>query len=71
LCKLDPKVEKTLCLGRKKQRIEEQRSEARRNLASMVGGEGDQGRMLRDLITLGVQGITSSIARPIIDTNNS
>ena len=35
----------------------------------MAGGRGDQRRTLRDFVTLGVQGTTSSIARPSIDAN--
>jgi len=36
----------------------------------MTGGGGDQRRTLRDLVTPGVQGIASSIARPALDANN-
>jgi len=36
----------------------------------MAEGGGDQRRTLRDFITTGVQGITSSIARPAADANN-
>jgi len=36
----------------------------------MAGGGGDQRRTLRDFVTPGVQGIASSIARPIVDANN-
>jgi len=43
----DPKIERTFHLRKKKQRIEEQRHEARRN-SSMVGEER---RTLRDFIT--------------------
>ena len=31
---------------------------------------GDQRRTLRDFVSLGVQGIASSIARPAVDANN-
>jgi len=66
----DPKIERTFCLRRKKQRIEEQRRKARKNLTSMAGGGGDQRRTLRDFVTPVVRGIASSIARPTVDTNN-
>jgi len=66
----DPKIERTFRLRRKKQRIDEQRRKARRNLTSMAGGEDDQRRTLRDFITPGVQGIPSNIARPTVDANN-
>jgi len=36
----------------------------------MAGGECNQRRTLRDFVTPGVQGITSSIARPTVDANN-
>jgi len=36
----------------------------------MAGGEGDQRRTLRDFIIPEVQGVTSSIACPTVDTNN-
>ena len=36
----------------------------------MAGGGGDQRRTLRDFVTPGVQGITTSIARPTVDANN-
>jgi len=35
----------------------------------MAGGGGDQRRTLQDFVTLGVQGIASSIACPIVDAN--
>jgi len=66
----DPEIERTFHLRMKKQRIEEQRHEARRNPTNMVRGEGDQRRALRDFVTPGAQGITSSIARPTVDANN-
>lgn len=62
----DPEIEKTFCVRRKKQRIKEQRGEARRN-SNMAGEER---RTLCDFITPGVQGIASSIARPTMDANN-
>jgi len=62
----DPDIERTFCLRRKKQRIEEQRHEARRNL-SMAGEE----RMtLSDFVTPGVQGIALRIAQTTVDANN-
>ena len=66
----DPKIERTFHLRRKKQRIEEERCEARRNLKNIAGGGGDQRRTLQDFVTPRVQGIASSIARPTIDANN-
>jgi len=62
----DPEIERTFCLRRKKQRIEEQRREVRRN--SSMAGEAT--RTLRDLVTPEVQGTTSSIAQPAVDANN-
>ena len=62
----NPEIERTFYLKGKKQRIEEQRSEVRRN-SNMAGEER---RTLRDFVTLGVQGIASSIARPVVDANN-
>jgi len=66
LYKPDPEIERTFFLRRKKQRIEEQRCEVRRN-SSMAGEER---RTLRDFVTPGVQGITSTIARPAVDAKN-
>jgi len=66
----DPEIERTFHLRRKKERIEEQRDEARRNPTNMAGDGGDERRTLRDFVTPGVQGIASSIARPTIDANN-
>jgi len=62
----DLEMEWTFRLRRKKQRIELQRREVRRN-SNMA--EGDQQRTLRDFVTPGVQGIASSIAHPAIDAN--
>jgi len=62
----DPEIERTFRLRRKKQRIEEQRHETRRN-SNMADEER---RTLHDFVTLGVQGIASSIARPAVDANN-
>ena len=66
----DPEIERTFYLRRKKQKVEEQRREARRTSPNMAGGCGDQRRILRDFVTLRVQGIASSIARPNVDINN-
>jgi len=66
LYKPDLEIERTFRLRRKKQRIEEQRHAAGRN-SSIVGEER---RTLRDFVTPGVQGISSSIARPAVDANN-
>jgi len=65
----DPEIKRTFLLRRKKQRIEEQRREARRN-SNMAGGEGDRRRTLRDFIAPRVQGIASSIACSVVDANN-
>jgi len=48
----DPEIERTFCLRKKNQMIEEQRREARKN--SNIAGEK---RTLQDFITTGVQGI--------------
>jgi len=66
----DPEIKRTFHLRRKKQNNEEQRHEVRRNPTNMAGGGDDQRRTLRDFITLGVQGIASSIARPNVNANN-
>jgi len=62
----DPEIERTFRLRRKKQRIKEQRYEVTRN-SNMAGEER---RTLRDFVTLEVQGIASSIARPVMHANN-
>jgi len=36
----------------------------------MAGIGGDQRRTLRDFVTLGVKGISSSITQPTIEVNN-
>jgi len=36
----------------------------------MAEGGDDQRRMLQHLFTLGVQGISSSVARPAVEANN-
>jgi len=56
----------TFCLRRTKQRLEEQRHEARMD-SSMAGEER---RTLHDFITPGFQWIASSIARPVVDAKN-
>jgi len=58
-------IKKTFHFRKKKQWIEEQRCEARRNL-NMVGEK----RILRDFVASAVQGITSSIAQPAVDAND-
>ena len=66
----DHKIERTFHLWRKKQKCEEQRRKARRISPNMAIGGGDQRRMLRDFVTIGVQGIASSIARSNVKVNN-
>jgi len=66
----DLKIERTFRLRKKKQRIEEQRREVRRNPTNMAGGRGDQRRALWDFVIPGAQGIASSITCPNIDANN-
>jgi len=63
LCEPNPEIERTFPLRRKKQRIKEQRRKARRK-SNMA--EDDQRRTRGDFVNLGVQGITSSIARPTV-----
>ena len=70
LYKLDPEIKKTFHLRMKKQRIEKQIREVRRNPTRMAGGRDDQRRTLRDFVTPGVQGIASSIARTTSYVNN-
>ena len=67
LYKPDPEIERTFRLRRKKQMIEEQRCETRRNVTNMAREGDDQRRTLRDFVTPGVQVITSSIACATID----
>jgi len=55
----NPEIERTFCLRRKKQKLEEQRRKARRTSSNMRGKGGDQRRKLMDFVTPGVQGITS------------
>ena len=62
----NPEIERTFRLRRKKQRIKKQRREVRMNL-SMAG---EARRTLHDFVTLGVQGMASTIARPTMDANN-
>ena len=66
----DPEIERAFRLRRKKQKIKEQRREARKTSTNMVGGGCDQRRTLRDFVTPGVQVIASSITRPNIGANN-
>jgi len=70
LYELDPEIDRTFYLKRKKQKLEKQRSKARRTLPNMAGGGGDQRRMLRNFVTPEVQCITSNIARPTVEENN-
>ena len=67
LYELDPKIERTFRLRRKKHRLEEQRRNARRTSLIMAGGHGEQRRVLRDFVSPSVKGITSSIARPNVE----
>jgi len=46
LDKPDPEIKRTFHLRKKKQRIEEQRREGRRNPTNMAGEGGDQRRTL-------------------------
>jgi len=52
----DLEIERTFCLKRKKQKIGEQRRQARRTSSNMARARGDQRRTIRDFVTLGVQG---------------
>jgi len=70
LYELDPEIKRTFCLRRKKQKIEEQRCEARRTSTNMAEGGGDQRRTFRDFVTPRVQGIASTTAHPNVDANN-
>jgi len=65
-----PEIERTFRLRREKQKIKEQRGEASRSSTNMAGGGDNQRRTLRDFITPGVQGVTSTIAHPRIEANN-
>jgi len=66
----DPEIETTFRLRRKKQKVKEQRCEARRTSTNKEGGEGDQRWTPRDFVTPRVHGIGSSIARPNVDAKN-
>ena len=64
----DPEIKQSFRIRRKKQRLDK-RHKAQEESAKMDVGEGQRGT-LRDFITPGVQGISSSIARPIVEVNN-
>ena len=66
----DLEIDRTFCFRRKKLRVEEQKltTEAVSSLMSGIGG--DQRRTLLDFVTIGVQGISSSIAWPTLEANN-
>jgi len=66
---LDLEIERTFCIRRKKQRLEKRRK-AQEESPKMDAGAGGQRRTLRDFINLGVQEISSSISRPIVEVNN-
>jgi len=65
----DPEIERTFRLRRKKRRLERRRKAQEESVKMDAGGEG-QRRTLRDFITPGVQGISSSIARLTVEVNN-
>jgi len=67
----DPKIERVFRSRRKKLKLEEQIAKVRETSSTMTGSGDEQGRTLRDFITLGVQGITSSIARPNVEATTS
>jgi len=64
-----PEIEKTFRTRSKKQRLKKRRK-AREESPKMDAGARGQRETLRDFITLGDQGISSSIARPIVEVNN-
>jgi len=63
----DPKIDRSCCRRKKKQRLEEQRCKA--YYTSYTMANGDQRRTLRVFVTPGVQGITSSAARPTAEAH--
>ena len=65
----DPKIERIFCIRRKKQRLKKTRKahELSQKMDATVGGPG---RTPWDFITPRLQGILSSIARPIVEVNN-
>jgi len=65
----DPEIERTFHIRRKKQRLKK-RCKAREESPKMDTGAGGQRRTLQDFITPGVQGVSSSIARPTMEVNN-
>ena len=66
----DLEIKRTFCSKRKKLRVEEQRLMAQAISSPMVGIGGDQRWILRDFVTPGVQGISSSIAQPNVEAKN-
>jgi len=65
----DPEIEKTFRIRRKKERLEK-RCKGRETSPKMDARTRGQRRTLRDFITPGVQGISSSIAKPTVEVNN-
>jgi len=63
-------IEWTSRLRRKKQQLENQRRKAPETSLTMAGGGEDQRRIIRDFVTSGVKGITSSIAHQNVEANN-
>jgi len=63
-------TEKNFHLRRNKQRLEKQKHKARETSHKMAIREGNKRRTLRDFITLGAQGISSSTARPNVKAYN-
>jgi len=66
---LDPEIERTFRIRRKNQRLEKRRR-AQEESPKMDAEAGGQRRTLRDFITPGVQGISSSISRLTVEVNN-
>ena len=65
----NPEIEWTFRIRRKKQRLKKRRK-AQEEYPKMDPGARGQGTTLRDFITPGVEGISSSIARPTVEVNN-
>jgi len=66
----NPKIERTFHSRRKKLKLEKQIAKAQEATSTMVGGGGDQGRMLRDFATPRIQGIASNITHSKVEENN-
>ena len=66
----DLEMKRTFHYRRKKVWVEEQRLKAQAVSSPMARIEGDQRRTLRDFVTQGVQGISSSIAWSNVEANN-